>query len=169
MLIFSPRRRTLQTLCKIWSLRWTDEMHSVKVDWKRIQKTRPEKLGIWESWWRNLWALKKYIKSISLVNENYQVEVINWLYLCKCVCSDPHCSGLSRGLLPSLSFEDLMCFSIFSSSSRWALWNHKTAFQHNQTIISQRKNTDASGQWADNKTVRNADVCATRVRLHSDG
>lgn len=39
------------------------------------------------------------------------------------VCAS-YCSGLSSGLAPSFSLDDLMCFSIFSSSSDWALWKY---------------------------------------------
>lgn len=45
---------TLQTLCRISTFLCTELMHSVNVDWNRMQNTLPEKLGIWKSWNRNL-------------------------------------------------------------------------------------------------------------------
>lgn len=45
---------TLHTLCSVSSFLVMDDMHSEKLDWKRMQKTLPEKFGIRESWWRNL-------------------------------------------------------------------------------------------------------------------
>ena len=45
---------TLHTVWRISTFRSTEEMHSRKADWNRKQKTRSEKLGIWDNWKRNL-------------------------------------------------------------------------------------------------------------------
>lgn len=107
---------TLHTLCRISILRKTEVMHSWKVDWNKMQKTRWEKLGIWDNWNRNLERGQ---------NEKHYCSIILREDLCVELGSRTYCSGLSRGFASSLSWLDFMCFLMESISSFWALCQGK--------------------------------------------
>lgn len=115
----------MHTVCRISTFRSTEEMHSRKADWNRMQKTRSEKLGIWDNWERNLLKYDTdtcgFLMSSRLTELEEERSALEEKYERSRSNGPSYCSGLSRGFASSFSDVDLVCFRIFSISSLWAL------------------------------------------------